>query len=200
MTSGEEAMPWNGQSLARPDDELFERRLPQELAGRLAKRHQHAAVAAAASGSRIASLLVPTSTTPPPTVGIAVGLRAELGHPLHVLAGLDVPRRRHALHRRHHVAGRRAAPHRPVGGGRRRGTTDGQNDRRIAQNRSTFAMLLVLVDLHVVEIDVRDAVGVDAGAAHVVRNLVDLLDRPRRRLGSPAGHTLPRTRAVPSGW
>jgi hypothetical protein len=47
---------------------------------------------------------------------VAVALRAELGHPLHVLLRLDVPLGRQPLHVRDHVAIGRAAPHRPVAG------------------------------------------------------------------------------------
>ncbi len=64
-----------GDALERPvvgaaRRQLLERRLPQELAGRLAERHQHAAIAGLL---RIAHRLVVGAdrcTTPPPTVGL----------------------------------------------------------------------------------------------------------------------------------
>src|SRR5437773_431214 len=43
--------------------------------------------------------------------------------------------------------------------------------------------LLVRVHTHVVEVDLGDAVAVEPGAAVLVRDAVDLLDRPRLRLG-----------------
>ena len=70
ITSGDDAMPWNGQSLARPDDELLERRLPHELAGRLRGTPSARRDRRGCFGSRIASLFVPTSTTPPATTGL----------------------------------------------------------------------------------------------------------------------------------
>src|SRR5688572_4254822 len=47
--------------------------------------------------------------------------------------------------------------------------------------------LLIPVNLHVIEIDVRDAVGIDAGAPHDVRDLVHLLDCPCCRFGAVGG-------------
>src|SRR6185436_817477 len=45
------------------------------------------------------------------------------------------------------------------------------------------AGLLILIDLDVVEINIGDAVAIQARAAHLVRDRVELLDRPRGRLG-----------------
>ena len=170
-------MPWNGQSLARPDGELLERRLPHELAGRLAERHQHAAIAGLL---RIAHRLVVRADEHDAAGDhrIAVGLRSERGDPLHVLAGLDVPRRRQAGHR-DTMLRFGVPPH--IGQSVADTAADGRkHDQHCSEsNRSHH---LVPVDLQVVEIDVGNAVGVDAGAALAVRDLVDLLDRPRRRL------------------
>ena len=94
--------------------ELLERGLPQELAGGLAKCHQHAAVARLFG---IADRLVIGTHNHDPAAhgGIPVGLRAKLGDPLHVLPGLDVPGRGKARQKRDHVAAWCATPHRPVG-------------------------------------------------------------------------------------
>src|ERR1700752_112752 len=46
-----------------------------------------------------------------------------------------------------------------------------------------MAHLLVRVHAHVVEVDLRDTVAVEPGAASLVRDAVDLLDRPGLRLG-----------------
>ena len=112
-TSGDEQMPWNGQSFARPAASLSctacHRNVPSDSRNAI-----RTPLSPLMAGSRIASLLVPTSTMPLATTGIAVGLGAELGDPLDVLLRLDVPARRQALHGRDDVAVRRAAPHRPV--------------------------------------------------------------------------------------
>ena len=100
--------------------ELRVRVLPQELAGGLTERHQHTAVARLL---RVAHQLV-VGADKDHAAGdhrVAVALRAEIGDPLHVLLGLHVPVERQPLHRRHHVAAGRAAPHRPVAAGRGRG-------------------------------------------------------------------------------
>ena len=83
--------------------ELRVRVLPQELAGRLAERHQHAAIAGLL---RVAHQLVVGAHEHHAARhdGVAVALRAEVGHPLHVLLGLHVPVDGQPLHRRHHVA------------------------------------------------------------------------------------------------
>ena len=97
--------------------ELRVRVLPEELAGGLAERHQHAAIAGLL---RIAQQLVVRADEDHAARDdrVAVALRAELGHPLDVLLGLHVPVGGQALHGRHHVAVGRAAPHRPVAGAR----------------------------------------------------------------------------------
>src|SRR5688572_28270203 len=68
-TSGDEAMPWNGQSLARPDDSFSnvacQRNSPVSSLNAISTPRSPACF-----GSRIASLLVPTSTTPSATVGL----------------------------------------------------------------------------------------------------------------------------------
>ena len=117
-----------GHALERPvvdaaGRQLLVRGLPQELAVGLAEGHDDAAVAGLLG---IADQLVVRADQHDAAAddGIAVGLRSELGHPLHVLAGLDVPRRRQALHERDHVALGRAAPHRPVARGRVAGRAD----------------------------------------------------------------------------
>ena len=87
--------------------------LPQEFAVRFAEAHQHTAVARLL---RIAHQFVvrPGVNLPARHHRIAVALRTELRHPLHVLLGLQIPRRGNALHHREHVTVGRAAPHGPV--------------------------------------------------------------------------------------
>ena len=89
--------------------------LPEELAVGLAERHQHAPIARLL---RIARRLVVRADEHRSARDdrVAVALRSERDHPLHVLLRLDVPLGRRRLHRRHHVAIGRAAPHRPVAG------------------------------------------------------------------------------------
>ncbi len=72
--------------------QLLERRLPHELAVRLAERHQHAAIARLL---RIAHRFVVRADEHDAAGDdrIAVALRSERRDPLDVLAGLDVPRR-----------------------------------------------------------------------------------------------------------
>ena len=69
MTSGELAMPWNGQSLARPAASFSN--VACHMNSPVSSRN---AISTPRSppcfGSRIASLLVPTSTTPPATTGL----------------------------------------------------------------------------------------------------------------------------------
>ena len=93
-----ERCPGYGQSLARPDDSFSNVACHMNSPVVFAERHQHAAIAGLL---RIAHRLV-VGADQHDAVGdrrIAVRLRAELGDPLHVLPGLDVPRRRQALHR-----------------------------------------------------------------------------------------------------
>ncbi len=96
-----------------PRLELHVRLLPEELAVGLAEGHQHAAVARLL---RIAQQLVVGADEDHAARDdrVAVALRSEVGHPLHVLLRLDVPLGRQTLHVRDHVAIGRAAPHRPV--------------------------------------------------------------------------------------
>ena len=199
MTSGDDAMPWNGQSLARPDDELLERRLPQELAGRLAERHHARRDRPAASDRAALSLFVPTSTTPFATDGIAVALRSERRDPLDVLAGLHVPRRRQARRVGHHVAIGRSAPHRPVGDAfarARRGSPAGRDEpRRKALTRfqtslstcfdpqlrgQVLPLLSSCKHARLSNVHVRVCRHRRARRAVPVRDLVGLLDRPLR--------------------
>ena len=111
-TSGDDAMPWNGQSLARPDESFSN--VACHMNSPVASRN---AISTPRSpgcfGSRSASLFVPTSTTPLRDHGIAVALRSQRSDPFDVLAGLDVPRRRQPRRVGHHVPIGRAAPHRP---------------------------------------------------------------------------------------
>src|SRR5919106_7025416 len=69
MTSGDEAIPWNGQSLARPDASFS-----NVACHRNSPSASRKAISTPRSppclGSRSASLLVPTSTTPPATTGL----------------------------------------------------------------------------------------------------------------------------------
>src|SRR5918994_7947473 len=69
MISGELAMPWNGQSLARPDASFSN--VACHMNSPVSSRN---AISTPRSppcfGSRIASLLVPTSTTPLATTGL----------------------------------------------------------------------------------------------------------------------------------
>src|SRR5688500_5936207 len=69
MISGELAMPWNGQSLARPAASFSN--VACHMNSPVSSRN---AISTPRSppclGSRIASLLVPTSTTPSATVGL----------------------------------------------------------------------------------------------------------------------------------
>src|SRR5262245_10354751 len=69
MINGELAIPWNGQSLARPDDSFSNvachRNSP--VASRKAITTPRSP---ACLGSRLSSLLVPMMTTPPPTDGL----------------------------------------------------------------------------------------------------------------------------------
>ena len=109
-----------GDALERPvvdaaGGDLLVGDLPQELAGVLLEGHQHAAIA---DLLLVAQQLVvgADEDLAAGDGGVAVGLRAEVRDPLHVGLGLDVPLVGQALRRRDHVAGRRAAPHRPVGG------------------------------------------------------------------------------------
>src|SRR5205809_743505 len=59
-------------------------------------------------------LIDPRITLPARHNRVAVALRAELRHPLHVLLGFEIPGDRNARHGRGHVAIRSAAPHRPI--------------------------------------------------------------------------------------
>src|SRR5688572_2627836 len=69
MISGELAMPWNGQSLARPDASFSN--VACHMNSPVSSRNAiNTPRSPPCFGSRIASLLVPTSTTPPPTVGL----------------------------------------------------------------------------------------------------------------------------------
>ena len=101
-----------------PGGQLVVHRLPQELAVGLAERHQDALVPLDVRDPCSALVVGADEHHAAGDDRVAVGLRAELGHPLDVLLGLDVPGGRQALHARHHVAVGRAAPHRPVGVGR----------------------------------------------------------------------------------
>src|SRR5688572_19181374 len=69
MTSGELAMPWNGQSLARPAASFSN--VACHMNSPVSSRN---AISTPRSppclGSRMASLLVPTSTTPSATTGL----------------------------------------------------------------------------------------------------------------------------------
>src|SRR5688572_11711520 len=69
MISGELAIPWNGQSLARPEASFSKVacHMNSPVSSRNAIRTPRSPPC---FGSRIASLLVPTSTTPPATVGL----------------------------------------------------------------------------------------------------------------------------------
>lgn len=95
--------------------QLFERGLPHELAVGLAEGHEHAAITGLL---RIPHEFVvgPDEHQAPRHRGVAVGLRSQLGHPLHVPLRFHVPRRRQVRLRRDHVARRMASPHRPVTG------------------------------------------------------------------------------------
>ena len=98
-----------------PGGELVVDGLPHELAVGFAKRHQDPLVPL---DVRIARPLVIGADKHHAARdhGIAVGLRAELGDPLHVLLRLHVPACRQPLHVGHHVPIGRAPPHRPVSG------------------------------------------------------------------------------------
>src|SRR5262245_28677845 len=67
--SAEEAMPWNGQSLARPDESFSNvachRNSPVASRNAITTPRSPGCL-----GSRTASLLVPMRTTPPATVGL----------------------------------------------------------------------------------------------------------------------------------
>ena len=96
-----------------PRGQLVVDGLPQERAIRFLEGHQDALVAL---DRRVLHRFVVGADEHDAVGddGIAVGLRAELGHPLDVLLGLDVPARRQVLHAGDEVAVRCAAPHRPV--------------------------------------------------------------------------------------
>src|SRR5688500_6013000 len=68
-TSGDEAMPWNGQSLARPDA-IFSNVACQRNSPVASRNAISTPRSPACFGSRVASLLVPTSTTPLATTGL----------------------------------------------------------------------------------------------------------------------------------
>ena len=69
MMSGEDAMPWNGQSLARPDvsfsNVACHMNSPFDSRNAISTPRSPGCF-----GSRRLSLFVPTSTTPPPTTGL----------------------------------------------------------------------------------------------------------------------------------
>src|SRR5262245_66465389 len=67
--SAEEAMPWNGQSLARPD-ESFSNVACQRNSPVASRNAITTPRSPGCLGSRTASLLVPMRTTPPATVGL----------------------------------------------------------------------------------------------------------------------------------
>ena len=92
MISGDDAMPWKGQSLARPDDSFSNVACHRNSPVDFAERHQHAAIAGLL---RIAHRFVVRADEHDAAGDdrIAVALRSERRHPLDVLAGLDVPRR-----------------------------------------------------------------------------------------------------------
>jgi hypothetical protein len=123
-----------GDALERPvvraaRFELPVRVLPEELAVRRAEGLEHATVAVLL---RIAEELV-VRADEDHAVGdhrVAVGLRPEVGHPLHIASRLHVPVRGGAGHRRHHVAVGGAAPHRPLTGGGRVGGGRGRHQAR----------------------------------------------------------------------
>ena len=209
-----------GNALERPvvgasRRQLLEGRLPHELAGRFAERHQHAAVARLLG---IAHRFV-VGADQHHAAGdhrIAVRLRSELGDPLDVLAGLHVPGRRHALERRHHVARRRPTPHGPVG---RDGSWRGENREGNELQRPCFIVCLIMNSPTLIR-DHRCGTGLQPGQVQSTcsdtrsryRNRA-LRSRHRRGPGclrgagscrssrsstrpapaSPVGHTLPRT-------
>ena len=98
---------------------------------------------------------------------VAVALRAELGHPLDVLLGLDVPLGRQALHVRDHVAVGRAAPHRPVAGARdrtrraARGAGDGRSRTSDEREQDAFSLL---IGRHLEVVEIRAELRVDEEA------------------------------------
>ena len=87
--------------------------LPEKRAVGLAEAHQHALVAGDLRVPRFVVVRAHEDLAVGHD-GVAVGGRSERRLPLDVRAGLDVPRRGKVRHGRHHVASRRAAPHRPV--------------------------------------------------------------------------------------
>ena len=196
-----------GDALIRPvvraaRRQLLVRLLPQELAGRLAERHQHAAIARL---FRIPRRFVVGADEHHAARHdrVAVALRAELGHPLHVLLRLDVPLDRQALHVRDHVAVGRAAPHGPVaaaGVGRRPGAPLMPRRPGRATARAEHFSWLVGRQLEVVVIGAELRVGDEPGRPGGCRS-----DRPCRwptapAPASPVAHTLPRARVAPLGW
>ena len=156
-TSGDEATPWYGQSLARPDASFScvccHRNSPVDFA----ERHQHAAVARLL---RIAHRFVVRADEHHAAGDdrVAVALRSELGDPLHVLLRLDVPLGRQPFHVRDHVAIGRAAPHRPVAGPGIGRTDAGRTASSRAERASSrtecvsWSLIRIGSDLQVVEI------------------------------------------------
>ncbi len=69
MTSGDEATPWNGQSLARPDSSFAcvccQRNSPLDSRNAISTPRSPPCF-----GSRSSSLFVPTKTMPPETTGL----------------------------------------------------------------------------------------------------------------------------------
>ena len=201
-------MPWNGQSLARPDRQLLERRLPEELAGRFAERHDDAAVAGllgiaqqlvvradehdAAADDRVAVASAsrarpPTSRSCPVLTSHVVG-RPVIGETMLRLG--------------------RAAPHRPVG---RSAGVDAPM--RTAGDEQE----IVLIDCDRRSGDSLSMLTIGSCKLSGCRSRCPKCRRRRcpGRLrdgaivsifsmvhaagsASPGGHTLPRTRAVPS--
>src|SRR5574341_580714 len=191
-------MPWNGQSLARPDASFSN--VACHMNSPVSSRN---AISTPRSppcfGSRMASLLVPMSTTPLPTVGLPydcdpssathftflpVLMSQEVGAPFmsDTMLRLGVPP--HIGQSFANTPAEAAATN-----------TEITTIRTILRSLCAFCAfcgpsaallrpLLVPVDLHVIEKHVRDPVGINTRAARHVRDLVHLLDGPRLGLGA----------------